>query len=217
MEEPRIATPFHKGSVRGFLHEPDDLANPSLVLTHGAGGNCQAPLLVAVANAFQNANFRVLRCDLPFRQRKRFGPPAPAAAVENRAGLKEAVAQMRALGSWRVFLGGHSYGGRQASILAAEEPGLVDAVLLLSYPLHPPNKPGQLRTHHFSTLAAPALFVHGTRDPFGSVEEMQVALDLIPAKTKLVEVENAGHDLARGIFDVKGRVVSEFLGLAELR
>ena len=94
-----------------------------------------------------------------------------------------------------MFLGGHSYGGRQATMLCADEPDLVGGLLLLSYPLHPPRKPEQLRTQHFSELVTPALFVHGTRDPFGSIEEMQSALKLIPAKTELLEVDGAGHDL----------------------
>jgi predicted alpha/beta-hydrolase family hydrolase len=152
MAGPGSVTPFGQGSVRGFLHTPADSASSGLVLTHGAGGNCEAPLLVAIANAFCRAGLSVLRCDLPFRQRKRFGPPAPATAGENRAGLRDAVNAMRTLGCSQVYLGGHSYGGRQASILLAEEPGLVDALLLLSYPLHPPNKPNQLRTDHFSKV-----------------------------------------------------------------
>jgi predicted alpha/beta-hydrolase family hydrolase len=94
-----------------------------------------------------------------------------------------------------MFLGGHSYGGRQASMLAAAEPGLVDRLLLLSYPLHPPKKPGELRTGHFPALQTPAMFVHGTRDGFGSVSEMAAALGLIRARTELVPIASAGHEL----------------------
>jgi uncharacterized protein len=209
MLEQASVTEFAQGSVRGFLHKPTNSVTTGLVLTHGAGGNCEGPLLVAVANAVSQAGLMVLRCDLPFRQRKRFGPPPPATALENRAGLKDAVAAVRTLGSKQVFLGGHSYGGRQASILAAEEPDLVDALLLLSYPLHPPNKPQQLRTDHLPKARVPALFVHGTQDPFGSIEEMRAALHVIPAKTQLVVIEGAGHDLARGRFDLERLVVGE--------
>jgi uncharacterized protein len=209
MAEPASVTKFAQGSVRGFLHKPTNSVTTGLILTHGAGGNCEGPLLVAVANAVAQAGLMVLRCDLPFRQRKRFGPPPPATALENRAGLKDAVAAVRTLGSKQVFLGGHSYGGRQASILAAEEPDLVDALLLLSYPLHPPNKPQQLRTDHLPKVRIPALFVHGTQDPFGSIEEMRAALHVIPAKTQLVVIEGAGHDLARGRFDLERLVVGE--------
>lgn len=196
--------------MRGFLHTPAGSATAGLVLTHGAGGNCEAPLLVAIANAFCRAGVLVLRCDLPFRQSKRFGPPAPGTAAENRAGLRDAVSAITTLESGEVFLGGHSYGGRQASILAAEEPGLVDALVLFSYPLHPPGKPNQLRTDHFPKLTVPATFVHGTQDPFGSIEEMRAALRMIATKTRLIVVQGAGHDLARGKLDLDRLVVSEF-------
>jgi predicted alpha/beta-hydrolase family hydrolase len=102
---------------------------------------------------------------------------------------------MREQKNTQVFLGGHSYGGRQATMLCAAEPELVSGLLLLSYPLHPPRKPEQLRVQHLPNLRAPSLFVHGTRDPFGSVEEITKALQLIPAKTELMKVEGAGHDL----------------------
>jgi len=94
-----------------------------------------------------------------------------------------------------MFLGGHSYGGRQATMLAASEPGLVDTLLLLSYPLHPPRRPDELRTAHFPQLKTPALFVHGTRDSFGSIDEMENALKLIVAKTRLFPISGAGHEL----------------------
>jgi len=181
--------------VRGFLHRPVQPAYDALVLTHGAGGNCKGPLLVALAEAFANAGMAVLRCDLPFRQFRSFGPPRPGQAARDRQGLKTAVAAVRKLVRGRIFLGGHSYGGRQASILCAEEPGLVQGLLLSSYPLHPPGKPDQLRTQHLPKLAVPALFVQGTRDPFGSIAEMESALKLIPTKTVLLKVDGAGHDL----------------------
>jgi len=101
-----------------------------------------------------------------------------------------------------VYLGGHSYGGRQASMLAAESPGLVEALLLLSYPLHPPKKPEQLRTAHFPQLHTPALFVSGTKDEFATVDELKSALALIPAQTELQIIEGAGHDLMKGAFQL---------------
>ena len=80
-------------------------------------------------------------------------------------------------------------------MLAASEPGLVDRLLLLSYPLHPPQRPSELRTGHFPDLQTPAMFVHGTRDGFGSIDEMVAALKLIPARTELLPVTSAGHEL----------------------
>ena len=202
--------PFETGAVRGFLHQPVEAARRKLVLTHGAGSDCCAPLLIAVANAFCNAGYAVLRCNLPFRQRRRFGPPSPKLSGEDRAALKAALTALRTPDTEKAFLGGHSYGGRQASILAADEPQCCDGLLLLSYPLHPPKKLNDLRTAHFPRLQTPALFVHGTADPFGSMDELRPAIALIPARTELVAIEGAGHDLARGNFEIASVVVAAF-------
>jgi predicted alpha/beta-hydrolase family hydrolase len=181
--------------VRGFVHRAAKPIGEGLVFTHGAGGNSRAPLLVGLAEAFAGAGFTVLRCDLPFRQSRPYGPPRPSDAERDRQGLKHTVAAMRKMVAGRVFLGGQSYGGRQATMLCAEEPGLVDGLLLTSYPLHPPGKPERLRVEHFPKLSVPALFVSGTRDPFGSIEEIRQALRLIPEKTELMVAEGVGHDL----------------------
>jgi predicted alpha/beta-hydrolase family hydrolase len=181
-------------TVRGFLHTPDAPIGHGLVLTHGAGSNAGAPLLIAVADAFAVAGVTVLRCDLPFRQARPHGPPFPAMAAQDRAGLARAVLLLRGRLAGKVFLGGHSYGGRQSTMLAAEA-GLAAALLLLSYPLHPPRRPADLRTAHFPKLATPALFIHGTRDPFGSIDEMRAALATIAGPHELMAIEGAGHDL----------------------
>lgn len=181
--------------VRGFLHLPETPNNKGLILTHGAGANAQAPLLRALAETFADAGFTVLRCDLPFRQVRSYGPPGPGDAARDRAGLNNAVGAIRSMVSGPIFLAGHSYGGRQSSMLCAEKPDLVSGLLLLSYPLHPPRKPEQQRTQHLPSLHTPAIFVHGTRDPFGSIAELEQALKMIPANTKLQPIEAAGHDL----------------------
>jgi len=117
----------------------------------------------------------------------------------------------------KIYLGGHSYGGRQSSMLCAEDPDVAAALLLLSYPLHPPRRPEQQRTQHLPDLRTPTLFVSGTRDPFGSVEELQQAIKMIPGKTKLLTVEGASHDLG---FKGKGKeeslpslILTEFASL----
>ncbi len=170
-----------------------------LVLTHGAGSDREAPLLVVVADAFEQAGFLVRRVNLSFRDGRPSGPPRPGDAPRDREGLRQAVEEMRREVTGRVLLGGASYGGRQSSILAAEEPGIVDGLLLLSYPLHPPGKPDRLRIDHFSALRTEALFVQGTRDPFGSLGELDTARALIPARTAVIPVEGAGHDLKKGM------------------
>lgn len=147
-----------------------------LLLTHGAGSNRNAPPLVALAETFSAKDTEVIRYDLPYRQERPQGPPRPGDAARDRQGLREQLIGLRAKNPDRLWLGGHSYGGRQASILAAEDPELADALLLLSYPLHPPNKPDQLRTAHLPQLQIPTMFVHGSRDPFGSSGEFRSAL-----------------------------------------
>lgn len=198
---PTVAA-FSDHDLRGFLHRPDAAGPYGLALTHGAGSDCRAPLLVAVAEAFATAGVTVLRFDLPFRRRRPKGPPSPHTAAQDRDGVREAVAALRPLVAGPLLLGGHSYGGRQATMLAADEPGLAGGLLLLSYPLHPPNKPDQLRTQHFPRLRVPSVFVHGTEDPFGSVDEMNAAVALIPAPTTLLPIAGARHDLKRGRFDL---------------
>ncbi len=181
--------------VRGFLHRPASRSAAGLVLTHGAGSNCQSPLLVALAEAFCAGGWMVLRCDLPFRQARPKGPPAGGAGERDQAGLRAAVAALRRENPGRVYLGGHSYGGRQASMLAAADPEVAEGLLLLSYPLHPPQRADVMRTGHLPNLRTPALFVQGTSDGFGSIAEMEEAIRLIPARTGLMAIPDAGHEL----------------------
>lgn len=181
--------------VRGFLHRAERDGGGFLVLTHGAGGNSNSPLLVALAEKLAASGVTTLRCDLPFRQRRQTGPPSPSDAKQDQAGLRRAVELMREEFAGRAVLGGASYGGRQASMLLAAEPSLADGLLLLSYPLHPPGRPAQLRTAHLPELQVATLFISGTRDAFGSIPELEAAIKLIPAPTKLVAIEGAGHGL----------------------
>jgi hypothetical protein len=183
----------------------------SLLLTHGAGSNRNAPLLVALANALAGHGIEVSRYDLPFRQDRPHGPPRPSDAARDREGLRQQISNLREKHPDRIWLGGQSYGGRQCSMLAAETPGLVDRLLLLSYPLHPPGKPQQLRTAHFPKLTTPVLFVHGSRDPFGRLEELKSAVALIPAPVRLIEVAGAGHDLGRDREALAARIGAAFL------
>lgn len=202
-------SPFETAEVRGVLHEAVTPTGDGLVLTHGAGSDHRAPLLVRVADAFSAAGVSVLRCDLAFRRARPSGPPSRSGAAGDRAGLRSAAADLRRIAPGRLFLGGHSYGGRQASMLAADEPAIAEALLLLSYPLHPPRQPGKLRTEHFPRLRTGCVFVHGTADPFATPDELDAAAALIPAGTRIVRADGAGHDLRRG-FDLDA-VVSAIL------
>lgn len=164
----------------------------TLILTHGAGSNRDAPLLVALDAAFTAAGLKVVRMNLPSREAGLAGPPRAADQERDREGLRRAALEA----GGRVYIGGHSYGGRQASMMASEHPDLLQGLLLMSYPLHPPRRPDQLRTAHLPQLRTPALFVHGARDPFGSLDELRPAIALIPARTSLLAFESVGHELA---------------------
>ncbi|HEU4370797.1 MAG TPA: alpha/beta family hydrolase [Methylomirabilota bacterium] len=200
--------------VRGLLHFA--AGADGLVLTHGAGGSRDTPLLVAVAEAFAGRGVSVLRCDLPFRQARARGAPSPAGAARDREGLRAALCVMRTRVSGRLFLGGHSYGGRQASMLLAEEPALASALLLQSYPLHPPGRPQDLRTAHWPKLRVPTLFVQGATDPFATPDELEAARALVPASTRVLSIA-AGHDLgwakARREPGLPARIADTFLDL----
>jgi predicted alpha/beta-hydrolase family hydrolase len=217
-------TPFHEAAagappVHGLLHRPAGAARAGLVLAHGAGSSASSPLLAALAAAFAARGVAVLRCDLPFRQARPHGPPAPGSAPRDQAGLRAAVAALGRSGVRPVWLGGHSYGGRQATLLAAEDPRVTPALLLLAYPLHPPGRPAPLRVDHFPRLRTPALFVHGTRDPFGSEPELRAALHLVAAPAVLQLEAGLGHDLgaARGarppVLALAARVAERWLAL----
>jgi uncharacterized protein len=223
MTTDRSGTPFEdlsfgSPSVRGFLHRPAADSRSAVVLTHGAGGDSGGPLLVALATAFADRGFIALRCDLPYRQARPKGPPSPRGAAVDREGLKHAVLALRRMAADDVVLAGHSYGGRQASLLVAAEPDLADALLLFSYPLHPPGRPEQLRTAHLPELRKPVFFVHGSADAFGSLEEIERARALIPSPTGLLALDGARHDLRQGrprpaaAQQTADRIVDAFVG-----
>jgi len=168
--------------------------------------------MVAVAAAFAEAGWLALRIDLPFRQARRYGPPVGSQA-RDREGIRQAASALSELAP-RVplHLAGHSYGGRMSAMLAAEDPSVAQARLLLSYPLHPTAQPAKLRTEHFPNLRTPALFVHGTRDSFGSIIAIDAAIRLIPARTRLIPVEGAGHGLPPKLAPQIATWFSDFLG-----
>lgn len=191
---------IERDGVMGWLERPAKAGSNAMVLTHGAGANANAALLKAISAKLCEQGWTVLRCDLPFRQRHP-GPPRPPEAAGDREGLRQALAVLRGeVGrKAKLFLGGQSYGGRQATMLVAEDPSIDAAGLMLtSYPLHPPGKPERLRTEHLPQIHKPAFFAQGSRDSFATRAEMEQALKIIPAPTQLFIVEGAGHDLAGG-------------------
>ncbi|MEH6792627.1 MAG: alpha/beta family hydrolase [Rhodococcus sp. (in: high G+C Gram-positive bacteria)] len=213
LDGPDAPADIDLGGRVAHLHTPSIPSRGGLALTHGAGGNCESLLLQRIAALWTAAGFTVLRFDLPFRVRKPKGPPHPSRSDEDRLGIAAAIDRLRAATDGFIAFGGHSYGGRQGSMIAADRPGLVDGLVLTSYPLHPPGKPDKARTQHLPELRTPTVVVHGTKDPFGTTAELTAALALIPSPTLLVDIEGAGHDLAPVKYDAATKTLAGAVSL----
>ena len=185
---------IEREGLQGWLHRPSGKPRAALAVTHGAGGNAESPLIVAIAEQWASAGSLVLRYNLPYRQRRPKGPPSGSAKADQ-AGIVAAANYLREIaGDVPLYIAGQSYGGRMSSMVAASEGrDACDGLILFSYPLHPPGNAAKLRTEHFPEIKIPAFFVHGTRDPFGSPEEMETAQGLLGGPSQLYIVEGAGH------------------------
>jgi uncharacterized protein len=202
--------------IAGLAHAPEGTPSGVVVLTHGAGGSRESALLQGLCDEWARRGWLAVRHNLPYRQRRPKGPPSGSAATD-RAGIVEAIAVCRGLAAGPLIVGGHSYGGRQTSMVVAEGSGVshvqVDVLTLFSYPVHPPGKPERARTEHLPSIAVPTMFTHGTSDPFGTLDEVRAAAALIPAPTQIVEIAGARHDLSSKALDVPALAVDAALRL----
>jgi uncharacterized protein len=202
--------------IAGVAHKPADTPAGVVVLTHGAGGSRESALLQQLCDEWARRGWLAVRYNLPYRRRRPKGPPSGSAAGD-RAGIVEAIAVSRDLADGPLIAGGHSYGGRQTSMVVAgcveSAAQVVDVLTLFSYPVHPPGKPERARTEHLPDIAVPTVFTHGTSDPFGTLDEVRAAAALIPASTAIVEITGARHDLGSKTLDVPGLAVDAALRL----
>ena len=199
-------------AIAGVAHEPDGTPSGVVVLTHGAGGSRESALLQKLCDEWARRGWLAVRYNLPYRRRRPKGPPS-GSAVADRAGIVEAITVCRDLADGPLIAGGHSYGGRQTSMVVAEDAQPVDLLMLFSYPVHPPGKPERARTEHLSDIAVPTVFTHGTSDPFGTLDELRAAAALIAAPTEIVEITGARHDLGSKTLDVPALAVDAALRL----
>lgn len=198
--------------IAGIVHAPAGSPAGVVLLTHGAGGNRDSPMLQRLCDEWARRGFLAIRYDLPFRQRRPKGPPSGSGAGD-RDGITAAIGYARGLSDGPLIAGGHSYGGRQTSMVVAAGDTPVDLLALFSYPLHPPGKPERLRTEHLPAIGVPTVFTHGSSDPFGAPTEIRAAADLIPAPHDVVEITGARHDLASKTLDVPALAVDAALRL----
>ncbi|WP_199255212.1 alpha/beta hydrolase family protein [Mycolicibacterium mengxianglii] len=187
--------------IAGVAHEPDGTANGAVMLTHGAGGSRDAPLLIRLCDEWARRGWLAIRYNLPYRRRRPKGPPSGSAATDQ-AGIVEAIEFAHTLTDGPVLAGGHSYGGRMTSMVAAAGSVELAVLTLFSYPLHPPGKPERARTEHLPDIAVPTVFTHGTADPFGSIDELRAAASLVGGPAEIVEITGARHDLGSKTLDV---------------
>lgn len=198
--------------IAGIDHRPDGTPEGVVVLTHGAGGNRDSPLLQQVCEEWAQRGWLAVRYNLPFRRRRPTGPPSGSGAAD-RAGIVEAITLCRGLADGPLIAGGHSYGGRQTSMVVAAGDAAVDVLTLFSYPVHPPGKPERARTEHLPAITVPTVFTHGTSDPFGTPEELNAAAALVGGTTAVVEIASARHDLRSKTLNVAALAVDAALQL----
>jgi uncharacterized protein len=198
--------------IAGVAHEPSGPASGVVLLTHGAGGNRDSLLLQQVCDEWARRGWLAVRYNLPYRRRRPTGPPSGSAAAD-RAGIVEAITLCRDLAGGPLIAGGHSYGGRQTSMVVASGAAPMDVLSLFSYPVHPPGKPERARTEHLPDITVPTVFTHGTSDPFGTMAELRAAAALVAAPTEVVEITGARHDLRSKSRDVPALAVDAALRL----
>jgi predicted alpha/beta-hydrolase family hydrolase len=198
--------------IAGIAHEPTGKPTGVVVLTHGAGGSRESPILTRICDEWARRGWLAVRYNLPYRQRRPKGPPSGPAA-KDQAGVVEAVELAHTLTKGPVIAGGHSYGGRMTSMVIVDGAATVDVLTLFSYPLHPPGKPERARTEHLPRIAAPTVFTHGTADPFGTIDELRQAATLLTVPTEIVEITGARHDLGSKTLDVPALAVDAALRL----
>ena len=189
--EQRFAVTTPRGDVTAAWVEAD---GPVLVVGHGAGVGMDHPFLTGFSEAAAGEGIATMRFNFPYLEAGRRSPDSAANAIAAyRAVFDEAA---RRAGSRAVLAGGKSYGGRIASMAAAE--GMAaHALVFLGYPLHPPGKPEQVRDEHLYGLAQPMLFLQGTKDPFADPEVLAHVVQRLGERAVLVPFEGAGHSFER--------------------
>jgi predicted alpha/beta-hydrolase family hydrolase len=172
-------------------------AKATLVLGHGAGAPQRHPWMVAMAHTIADRGLEVVTFDFLYTHAKRRVPDRPAVLE---ATWRAAVATVRAEdkpATRRIFVGGKSMGGRIATMVAAQGGfGEIGGIVLLGYPLHPPGQPEKLRVAHLPKVTVPMLFVQGSRDTFGSPEELAPFVDSLPAGGRIFAIEGGDHSLS---------------------
>jgi predicted alpha/beta-hydrolase family hydrolase len=172
---------------------PSDRAAAGLVLAHGAGGGQHSRFMVEAAKALASRGITVATFDFPYITEGRKVPDKGPVLEAYWRTVIDAARRDPAFAGLPLFIGGKSMGGRIASQVAAQRVDGITGLVFFGYPLHPPGKPDQRRDRHLPDIGEPMLFVQGTRDLFGTAEEIRGLLPRLNKQTRLFEVNDGDH------------------------
>jgi len=165
----------------------------SLILGHGAGANQLSGFMRLFAAGLAERGLDVVTFNFLYTEQGRKIPdPAPRLESCYRAVI-DAVVKHKKLKGNRLVIGGKSMGGRIASQVAASQPADIDGLVFLGYPLHPPGRPDKLRSEHLPKIKAPMLFVQGSRDAFGTKQEIEALIKKLKLPAELYSIEGGDH------------------------
>ena len=176
-----------------FIFDGPKDAAATVLLAHGAGAAMDSSAMEAIANALSAQGLRVARFEFGYMAARRSGARKPPPRADLL--IPEYIEAVEALGQGSLIIGGKSMGGRVASMVADElfAQKRIDGLLCLGYPFHPPKRPDNLRTDHLAELKTPTLICQGTRDPFGSREEVESYA--LSDSIEFLWLEDGDHDL----------------------
>ena len=178
-----------------------------VVLFPGAGSSASHASLVSLEEAL--SPLPVARIDFPYRRAGKSFPDKTPVLLECVRNEVRAFAEQLGVQTSQLLIGGRSMGGRMCSMAVADEadPLHVAALVLMSYPLHPPKKPENLRTEHLPRITVPILCISGTKDNFGTPEELESAFSVVPAHVQWHWVQNGRHELAKADAEIAETVL----------
>ena len=184
-----------------------------VVLFPGAGTDANHQSLVAIETAIKtrNAKLKIARCDFEYRKAGKSFPDKTPVLIETVCNAVTQAAQDWGCTTNEIVIGGRSMGGRMCSMAVADAENTLEVagLVCVCYPLHPPKQPEKLRSEHLPRILAPTLFVSGTRDEFGTVEELTAATKPMNKKTH-VWIKGARHDLKNRDAEV-GEIIANWI------
>jgi predicted alpha/beta-hydrolase family hydrolase len=190
----KLTVPLDAGGAVTALAYPADRPRAALILGHGAGAGQQSAFMVGFAQAIANLGIDTVTFNFPYTEQRR---RAPDRAPMLEACYRSAIETVRAAipgARPHLFIGGKSMGGRIATqVAAADTTRPIDGLVLLGYPLHPPGRPGARRDAHLPAIKRPMLFVQGSRDAFGSADEMTPIVESLTPPGRLYVVDGGDH------------------------